>query len=186
MARWIFWGWSNVCYTPRCHRRHGASVVLGNTVYFPCTLRTRIIQYDHHEEELEVIFYFFAKQELEVIDAPQFVYRGIRSTILLTARDGVLGFAGLASSKLLLWPREVTGPGKASTWVPYKVLDPATMPRIPRLVGSIDGHIFIKTGDGVFNIKLDSGNAEKVSTSRRINKVIPYTAFCTPSAGSII
>jgi hypothetical protein len=76
----------------------GPSVVVEDKVYFPCTLNTRIVEYDGGDQ-------------INVLDAPLFPYRRIRrTTLLMTAREGVLGFACMAGSELNLWSREATGP----------------------------------------------------------------------------
>jgi hypothetical protein len=70
-----------------------------------CTLSTRIIKYNYRIDKLKVV------------DAPMFAYQQIWTTILMTTRDGVLGYTSVVRYKLHLWLREATCHGKALTWV---------------------------------------------------------------------
>jgi hypothetical protein len=147
----------------------GPSVVLDGKAYFPCKLGRKIVEYD------------YGADEIDLVDAPMFAYRRIPTTMLMTARDGVLGFACVTRSKLNLWSREATGPGGALAWELYKVLDLTKMSGIPRLIGSNDDFIWAKTGAEVHAVNRESGKVETVSKITKIIKAIPYAAFWTPS-----
>lgn len=151
----------------------GTSVLVGNTLYFPCNPSTRIVEYD------------LDKRGLSMIDPP-FAYG--MGKVLMAAEGGGPGLAGVRGSSLYLLSRVAAGPNGAVAWAQRRVinLEPLLAVRAlstsPFVIGFADsiGVIFLGTGDGIFTIELKSGRVNKVyKRGRSIEKVIPYMSFYT-------
>jgi hypothetical protein len=80
----------------------GFSVLVGKTVYFPCNMSNRILEYDIAGKQLSVIETQFEEDQKHIV--------------LVTAKnDGVLVFAGVEESGLHVWSREAVQDG-AVVW----------------------------------------------------------------------
>ncbi|KAL6647697.1 hypothetical protein ACP70R_015134 [Stipagrostis hirtigluma subsp. patula] len=160
----------------------GCSAVVGNAIYFMCEQRKspRILEYD------------LGKKELSVISLPPGCKE--RGIVLMTAKDGGLGFSMVKQSKLYIWSREARPHGDA-IWTQQRVIElnkllslsPLLLcPPFVAAVADDVGVVFIKTVVGIFTIDLKSSQVRMLFQGYKhygVQDIIPYTSFYTPALG---
>ncbi|TVU40602.1 hypothetical protein EJB05_14070, partial [Eragrostis curvula] len=120
----------------------------------------------------EILKYDLGTREMSLIDIPEtFCYR--RPIVLMTTKDGRLGFAKKIANTLQLWTREVAH--DRARWDTYF--------RGPKLICAADGVgvFFMKTKIGLFMIDQKSGLARKAEVDMdATSDIVPYINFYTP------
>ncbi|TVU40868.1 hypothetical protein EJB05_14349, partial [Eragrostis curvula] len=157
-------------YTPYVQPRRGA--VIGDGVYFTLQESDAIIKYDT------------GKNRLSMINPPS---KDLHDLALMELGDSSLGFTYIKDSTLYLWSRKVNSE-EAAEWVKCRVIELETMVPVANpsdkafVVGAAEGVgvIFVSTGVGLFTIKLNSGQVEKVDEPEVYFSILPYMSFYTP------
>ncbi|KAM0829788.1 hypothetical protein ACQ4PT_066655 [Festuca glaucescens] len=158
----------------------GFTVLVGKTVYFPCNMSNRIMEYN------------IAEKRLSVIDTQFHEYYQRHIVLVAVEDDGVLVFAGVEDSSLHVWSREA-GQDGAVAWARHRIIHLEML--VPRpgcwstpdwdgmsgglLVGSADGVVFLSTHAGSYTIEIGSGQVRKLTNMRFTDKIVPYTSFYT-------
>ncbi|CAL5077016.1 unnamed protein product [Urochloa decumbens] len=163
-------------YTP--YLLPSRATLIGDEIYFTIRRRHTIVKYD------------LSRNCLSIINSPPHNVYGIA---LMVMEDSSLGFACIQDSSLCTWSRKVNSEG-GTEWVQFKVIKlesiipAATSSSEPFVVGSAEGVgiIFISTDDGLFTIKLNSGQVKKVDKPDVYFSVLPYMSFYTPDRGSLL
>ncbi|KAG2639549.1 hypothetical protein PVAP13_2KG003300 [Panicum virgatum] len=153
------------------------STLVENALHFMFEKNDRILKYD------------LRTRGMSLMELPRYVGTNLISEAfieLMTTKEGRLGFARLEESKLCLWSRDHGDVGWVSSiaieldkMLPFD----ASLADTTFLVGFAEGVgvIFVRVGDGVFTIDLQSCKVIKVYEGPIISCVVPYMSFCTPA-----
>ncbi|TVU00358.1 hypothetical protein EJB05_54218, partial [Eragrostis curvula] len=144
----------------------------GDALYFVLERGKGILKFD------------LGERTLSVINSPQ-VYE--QRSIVMTAEDGELGFAGMEGKNLHLWSWE-DGDADIAGWMLRRVIELDGLIPIrnesvsPDVIGFVEGThtIFISTDAGVFTLDLKSRKVKKVGKEGSYVAVLPYTSFYAP------
>ncbi|CAM0877567.1 unnamed protein product [Alopecurus aequalis] len=135
---------------------------------------------------VSIIEYDLARNELTVIDAPDFADR----FVLVLAEDGGLGLIQDMDQHLKWWSREASDRTVAQ-WVLSRIIDLGNLLPVGALMkaasnlfvsGFAEGAnvIFVDTIVGLFTIDLLSGRVRKVCGNNGFRQLIPVVGFYTP------
>ncbi|TVU40696.1 hypothetical protein EJB05_14166, partial [Eragrostis curvula] len=144
----------------------------GDGLFFTLDHGTSILKYDLGERSLSVV------EPLEMYE---------QRSIVMTAEDGEVGFAGMEGKSLHLWSwgdrdEDIAG------WMLRRVIEldgliPIhNMSILPHVIGFVEGTctIFISTDVGAFTLDLQSMKVRKVGDKWPCVAVLPYTSFYAP------
>uniref|UniRef100_A0A0E0LGJ6 F-box domain-containing protein n=1 Tax=Oryza punctata TaxID=4537 RepID=A0A0E0LGJ6_ORYPU len=176
------------------------SALVGDTLYFPCVLGTKILEYNMstrnlqvfsspttHLDLLKTVLTTTAKGVLVTADGGGLAK--MPDSVLTTAEGGRrLGFAAVVASKLFMWSRAAgAGAGHNVEWIASRTIDLNMLPDIHGLspttstgvIGFADGVgvIFIRTDDGVFTVEPGSERVKMITSRNDIQTAYPYISF---------
>jgi hypothetical protein len=169
--------WSDVIevHTPDHINGAGHSAVVGDKVYAPCLESDSVVEYNMGGQELRVIDYPFEDERQPYLE-------------LMGVEDNMVLFASVVKSRLYLWSLGVV-PSRATGWARRRVIElqPLLPPGVLKnwwgvsAVGFAEGVsvIFLRIGNGLYTIDLNSGEGKNVDQITCINKVMPYMSFYT-------
>ncbi|KAM0860500.1 hypothetical protein ACQ4PT_046513 [Festuca glaucescens] len=154
---------------------------------FSCVLVGRSLVY-FMSNGRAILEYNFERNELAVIDTPDYEYREKFS--LMLAEDGGLGVIQDLDSHLKLWSREASD-NTDEQWVLSRVIDLGNLLPVDALVnatsslfvlGFAEGAnvIFVDTDIGLFTIEILSERVRKVCDTNGFVQLIPVVDFYTP------
>ncbi|TKW11765.1 hypothetical protein SEVIR_6G254600v4 [Setaria viridis] len=167
--------WSEPAYAPQHPKDHVDAVrgaLVGDTIYFVCQRRTRVLRYD------------LATRAMSVVHLPPASHN--QRIVLTTAEGGGLGFARMDGYWLGLWSMDVGGGGGAVEWTQDRVIDLRTLLPVIDLLGFAHGLgiVLVGTVDGFFSVDQKSGSINKVGDGPGFYNVVPFVSFYTPALGT--
>ncbi|CAN6209159.1 unnamed protein product [Urochloa humidicola] len=155
------------------------SALVGNALYFAFQNGTAVLEYD------------LGTSEMAVIRLPPALFDWQRIALAATNDGRHLGFATAGRSAIYLWCREASPGGGDAHWAQTRVIEldkllPAgAIPAFSDVVGFVHAIslVFVRTGDGLFTIDLNSSQVTKVSKDTGFSSIFPYMTFHTPALG---